>query len=153
MTVSINYPDSLPLPIRNGYQVNHVSPMMRTELDTGRARQRRRYTSVPSIVSVSWIMNSQQAQVFEAWFRYTLFDGSEWFNAELRTPLGLESYECRFAEMYSGPVLVGKLLWQFTAELELSERQTLLSGWEDFPEFVLGSDIIDLAMNQEWPPA
>lgn len=153
MTVSINYPDSLPLPIRNGYQVNHVSPMMRTELDTGRARQRRRYTSVPSIVSVSWIFTQPQAAVFESWFRYGLVDGSEWFNARLRTPLGLESYECRFAEMYSGPVLVGKLLWQFTAELELRERQTLFGDWSVAPEYVEFADLFDLAMNQEWPPA
>ena len=60
----IDFPAELPMPLRNGYDTNHVSPLMRTELQTGRARQRRRYTSVPTMASVSWIMTQQQAQLF-----------------------------------------------------------------------------------------
>jgi hypothetical protein len=152
MTATIDYPLGLPKPLRSGYDINHVSPLMRTELDTGRARQRRRYTSVPSIASVNWIMTAPQGQMFEAWFRWTLVDGTEWFNAELRTPLGLQPYECRFVNMYSGPELVGINLWRFTAELEIRERQTLPDGIIDVvPSFVLYSDVFDLAMNEEWP--
>ena len=148
---TIDYPTGLPLPLRNGYDINHVSPLMRSDLQSGRARQRRRYTSVPSMASVSWNMNQQQAQLFEAWFRWELVDGSEWFNAELRTPLGLQSYECRFADIYSGPQLVGVDRWVFQAMLEIRERQTLADGYELLPSFVLYPDIFDRAMNQEWP--
>ena len=148
---TIDYPAGLPLPLRNGYDINHVSPLMRSDLQSGRARQRRRYTSVPSMASVSWNMNQQQAQLFEAWFRWELVDGSEWFNAELRTPLGLQSYECRFSDMYSGPQLVGVDRWVFQAMLEIRERQTLADGYELLPSFALYSDIFDRAMNQEWP--
>ena len=147
----IDYPTGLPLPLRSGYDINHVSPLMRSDLQSGRARQRRRYTSVPSMASVSWNMNQQQAQLFEAWFRWELVDGSEWFNAELRTPLGLQSYECRFSDMYSGPQLVGVDRWVFQAMLEIRERQTLADGYELVPGIVLYADIFDRAMNQEWP--
>lgn len=149
----IDYPTGLPLPLRNGYDINHVSPLMRSDLQSGRARQRRRYTSVPSMASVSWNMSQQQAQLFEAWFRWELVDGSEWFNAEIRTPLGLQSYECRFADMYSGPQLVGVDRWVFQAMLEIRERQTLADGYELLPSFALYPDIFDRAMNQEWPAA
>lgn len=149
---AIDFPAGLPKPLRNGYGMNHVSPMMRSELQSGRARQRRRYTSVPTIVSVSWILTQPQAAVFESWFRYDIVDGSEWFNATLRTPVGFEPYECRFAEMYSGPDLIGKTLWRFTAELEIRERQTVAEGWTAVaPDYVLNADIFDYAMNQEWP--
>lgn len=148
---TIDFPEGLPLPLRNGYDTNHVSPLMRTEMQTGRARQRRRYTSVPTMASVSWIMTEQQAQLFEAFFRWTLVDGTEWFNVTLCTPLGLKPYEARFAEMYNGPTLTGRNHWTFTAELEIKDRQTLDDGWALFPGLVLGSDVIDKAINQEWP--
>ena len=151
MATTIAYPAGLPLPLRSGYGLNHVSPMMRTELESGRARQRRRYTSVPSIASVSWVFTQAEAQLFEAWFRWSLSDGVEWFNAKLRTPLGLQSYECRFVEMYSGPDLVGVDRWQFGASLEIRERQTLSIGWDVLPSFVTNADIFDRAVNREWP--
>jgi hypothetical protein len=151
MAAAIDYPADLPLPLRSGYGLNHVSPMMRTELESGRARQRRRYTSVPSIASVAWVFTQSEAQLFEAWFRWTLSDGVEWFNATLRTPLGLMPYECRFVEMYSGPDLVGMDRWQLGASLEIRERQTLSTGWDVLPSFVMDPAIFDRAVNQEMP--
>jgi len=150
---AIDYPADLPPPLRSGYGINHLSPLQRTELATGRAIQRRKYTSVPSIASVSWNFSQVQAQLFEGWFRWTLSDGTEWFNARLRTPLGLQDYECRFAGMYEGPDLVGIDRWKFSAELEIMERQTIMSGLDEFPEFVLYQAIIDIAINQNWPTA
>lgn len=148
---TIKYPSTLPTPLRMGYGMNHVSPMMRTELQSGRARQRRTYTSVPTIVDVSWLMDKNQAQIFEAWFKFTVMDGVEWFDCKLRTPLGLSEYYCRFAGMYAGPELVGIEMWKFTAQLEIKDRQTLNGDWSILPTFIDGMDIFDLAMNREWP--
>ena len=153
MAATIDYPAGLPAPLRSGYGVNHISPLIRTELETGRARQRRRYTSVPSLASVSWLMSQAQAQLFEAWFKWTLSDGAEWFNCRLRTPLGLQDYECRFAEMYSGPDLVGVDRWRFSADLEIRERQVLPYDYALLPDYVLQQSIIDRALNREWPEA
>jgi len=151
MTASIDYPVQLPTPLRNGYDTNHISPLTRSELVSGRARQRRRFTSVPTIASVSWMFTEQQAQVFETWFRWVLSDGSEWFNVTLRTPMGLQPYECRFAEMYRGPKLMGITLWQIEADLEIRERQTFAEGWETLPSFMLMPDVFDYAVNREMP--
>lgn len=155
MAVDIHYPDYLPVPQRAGYGLNHVSPFARTEMMSGRARQRRTFTSVPTMVPVQWFFTDQQAQLFEAWFRYTIKDGTEWFLAKLKSPLDgpdrVSDYQCRFTEMYSGPELVGACMWRITANLEIWERPTLQEGWQNFPEFILGSDIIDIAANREWP--
>lgn len=149
---TLDFPVDLPLPLRSGYGLNHASPLMRSELQSGRARQRRIYTSVPTIASVSWIFTEQQAQLFEAWFRWQTADGAEWFNVRLSTPVGLQEYEARFADMYSGPELIGRGHWQITAQLEIRERQTLAQGWSEFASpYILMSDIFDKAMNQEWP--
>lgn len=154
ITTSINYPHNvLPVPLQDGFGLSPVSPLLRTELTSGRARQRRRFTSTPTVASVSWLLNDTQAQAFEAWFRDAISDGAAWFNMDLRTPGGLMPKVCRFTDIYDGPAIEGGNYWRYTAELELWERPLLPPGWGNFPEFITGSDIIDLAMNREWPEA
>lgn len=83
-------------------------------------------------------------------------DGTLWFNCPLQTPQSgnvVESYEARFAGMYEGPTLWSFDRWTFTATLELRKRQIIPGAWVQFPEFTLGSSIIDYAMNREWPEA
>lgn len=147
----IDFPSYLPTPLRQGYGLNHVSPFARTEMATGRARQRRTFTSVPSMVTVTWQFDTPQAQLFEAWFRDAITDGADWFNCRLKTPVGLKPYECRFTDMYDGPTLVGLESWRYSAELEIRERPILPAGWGLFPEIIIGSSIIDKALNREWP--
>lgn len=153
--MAINYPAALPKPVQSGYALQTVSPLMRTTMQSGRARQRRTYTSVPQSVAVSWIMTDQEAQLFENFFQVSLVDGSLWFFADLQTPLGVMPYECRFVDIYTGPALVAYNKWQFSATLETKERNTLAGGdWAIImPSVILMSDIFDLAMNREWPQA
>tara|TARA_R100000781_G_scaffold110309_2_gene75677 strand:+ start:4049 stop:4513 length:465 start_codon:yes stop_codon:yes gene_type:complete len=150
---NIDYPAELPTPQRSGYAIQHASPFMRTEMSTGRARQRRAFTSVPSSVELQWLLTNAQAQIFEAWFAYDITDGADWFNLALTTPVGrLEFYECRFAAMYDGPALVGLDYWRYTAKVEIRKRPILPKDWYLIGrEFVLGADIIDQAINREWP--
>lgn len=149
----IDYPHSLPNPQRAGNAANHVQPFRRTSMESGRARQRRTFTSVPSMQAFSWIFTGAQAQAFEAWFRETIHDGADWFNIRRLTPLGMSVLVCRFASMYRGPNLLGVDRWMFSAELEVWERPLLVPGWGAMPDFVVRSNIFDLAMNREWPKA
>lgn len=150
-----SYPhEYLPLPLQDGYGFKPVSPLLRTQLSSGRARQRRQYTSTPTQASVTWMFTTDaQAQLFEAWYRDIISDGAAWFLMRLQTPLGVESYKCRFTDIYDGPVLVAPIYWRFSATLELWERPLLPPGWAEFPYFVVNHDIIDLALNREWPEA
>lgn len=149
----IYYPhDYLSLPLQNGISFKPVSPLLRTNQTSGRARQRRLYTSVPTQTPVKWLFKTAgQAQLFEAWYRDKLADGSAWFLMKLKTPLGLNLYKCRFTDIYEGPTLTGGRYWVYSATLELWERPILPSEWTDFPEFIVNSDILDLAINREWP--
>lgn len=100
---------------------------------------------------VTWRMNQVQAQFFEVWFRYGITDGEDWFLCRLHTPLGTKDYECRFTDIYDGPKRLGFSVYEFSAELELRERQTLDKAWLGFPDYILGQSIIDKAINREWP--
>lgn len=151
------YPSQLPRPTQSGYGLQHVSPFERTTMQSGRARQRRTFTSVPTSVSVQWFFkNDIECQLFEGWFRDNAGakDGESWFSMELQTPLGIQPYECRFTEMYRGPDLVSFDKWQVSATIEIRERPLLPEGWATImPTFILMPDIFDIAMNQEWPAA
>lgn len=148
---AIDFPSDLPCAVREGYDLNHVQPFTRTTMVTGRARQRRSFSSVPTVANVNWVFNAAQAAAFEAWFRDVLNDGAEWFNMRLRTPLGMEPYVCRFVEMYKGPELTGARHWKVRSELEVWERPLMPHGWGEMTDFIVGADIIDLAANREWP--
>lgn len=148
----IEYPEGLPCALRDGYDFSPVSPLLRSDMQSGRARQRRRFTSVPTMASVSWIMTDAQAQLFEAWFRDVLEDGAQWFEMPLKTPEGERSYTARFTDIYSGPTLTGRSSWRFQAQLELRERPLIEPGWAiSAPDYVLQSALFDRAMNVEWP--
>ncbi|ENN8392412.1 hypothetical protein AB6V67_11845 [Serratia marcescens] len=152
ITSNIDYPHQyLPLPLQDGYGLKPISPLLRTPMVSGRARQRRRYISTPTETPVSWLMSDVQGQTFEAWYRDAISDGAAWFNMTLRTPIGIKPYVCRFTDIYEGPVLVGGKYWQYSATLELWERPLPPPGWGNFPEFLAGQSIIDLAINREWP--
>lgn len=149
--MTVYYPDGLPRGLHSGRKYQLVSPLMRSDLQSGRARQRRRFTSVPEAVSVTWLFNDSQGQAFEAWWRDALVDGSLWFECPLDHPIGYDFYTCRFTGVYGGPDRVGPHLWSYSGELELRERAVLETGWGEFPEFILEASIIDYAINREWP--
>ena len=152
----IEYPKDLPAPLIEGYGLNTTDPMLRTALQSGRARQRRRFTNVPTYAECSWLMTAPQAAFFEAWFKRVLIDGVHWFTCRLKTAEveeGTTSHVCRFAGMYSGPRLSPRNRWVVTATLELRERPLIPDGWELFPDLWFNMNIIDMALNREWPEA
>ena len=149
----VSWPAQLPPPEQSGYAIQHVSPTQRTQMVSGRARQRRVYTSVPSNVAVQWFLTEQQAQLFEAFFRYAITDGADWFLLPLKTPMFTGDYECRFTGIYEGPVLIAYDKWTVSATIEIKERQTLNAGFAYTPQYIFDSSIIDVALNDLWPTA
>ncbi len=69
---------------------------------------------------------------------------------KLQTPAGIKFYKCRFTDIYQGPVLVAPIYWKYTATLELWERPLLLPHGV-ITEWIVGSSLLDIALNKEWP--
>lgn len=120
----IDYPETLPCPLREGYAAKTVQPFQRTNLVSGRARQRRRFSSTPTEYRVSWMFaNDAEAAEFETWFKYTLNSGASWFNMPMLTPAGGYARQvCRFVDMYDGPDPVAGTMWRVSAKLEMWEQ-------------------------------
>ena len=151
----IQYPAELPCFVREGYDIETVSPLMRSQMLTGRVRQRRRYKSTPTFITATTKpMTDGQAQLFEAWWEEVLVSGTHYFEAQVKTPLGMQTYLARFVDIYEGPMLVGVSHWQFRCQLELRDRPILPPGWAGAaPDFILNSGKFDILMNKVWPEA
>lgn len=147
----VSWPAQLPLPEQSGYAIQHVSPIQRTTMVSGRARQRRVYTSVPSNVAVQWFLTEQQARLFEVFFRYAITDGADWFLLPLKTPMFAGDYECRFTGIYEGPTLTAFNKWTVSATIEIKERQTLSSDEIYDPQGIIDSENIDRVINKPSP--
>ena len=146
------YPEGLPTPQREGYGFDPVSPMTSTTLVTGRTIQRRTYTSTPTVATVTWLLTPPEARLFEGWWEYILLSGALPFECPLLTPLGFENYQAQFANIYSGPALVGVDMWKFSAQLRLFKRPLVDKEWViHAPKYIIDADIFDRAMNQKWP--
>ncbi|WP_206617403.1 hypothetical protein [Pseudomonas alkylphenolica] len=148
----IEYPAELPVPLQDGYALDTpVDPMLRTKMESGRARQRLNFDEVPYLINAKWNCDRNQMAFFQGWYARELIQGVEWFKATLLTPIGFKEYECRFAGHYTGPSLVQVSRWEISATLELREPPLMNPGWEDFPQYWFMMNIIDLALNREWP--
>ena len=66
----ITWPATLPLPTIDGYGVHPGEAILRTGMEAGPARQRRRFTQVPSRITVRWTFRRDQFALFEAWYRW-----------------------------------------------------------------------------------
>lgn len=124
----IIWPTTLPLPTVQGYSVQPEDAILRTEMEAGLARQRRRFTNVPTKVSVRWIMRRDQYAIFEGWYRWQAKEGANWFTITLLGGLGLLDQEARFTRQFSARLLAGGTLWEITSELEIRERPVLDEG-------------------------
>lgn len=147
--MAIAYPEGLPLAMRDGYAFSPVNNILRTDMQSGRARQRIEFQNVPDMLRLRWTLTELQSRLFSTWARNAV--GAGWFTMTILTPMGFESVELRFTERVNGPVLTGKFHWTWTATCELREMPELDGDWVILPDFVLRPDIFDLAMNREWP--
>lgn len=121
MNPGIYWPDDFPSALLSERGTRAASPITRTQFASGRARMRRDFTAVPVLHSVSFVLNTEQAKRFEAWFRNRLQDGTEWFWMPIALPQGDGPWTVRYTDIYSGPTPLGPRtgrLWKYTAEVE-----------------------------------
>ena len=145
------YPAGLPCVLRDGYGFSPTNNITRTEMQTGRARQRIEFDNVPTFTDVNWICTEPQAQLLESWAALAV--GAGWFEIPLRTPNGpAEVKTCRFIKSVEGPFLLGLGLWRYNSRVEVRDRELLDADWPiAAPEFVLESALFDITMNKTWP--
>lgn len=117
------WPATLPRPTVSGYQLAPVDQTVRTDMEAGLARQRRRTAARNDQISVLWLFDDAEMAAFRAWFddAAQAAGGAAWFTSlPLATGDGgvVTSQEARFVGTYTADALPG-LLWQVNARLEI----------------------------------
>lgn len=118
------YPTILPKPMRDDYGIQPGEAVARTPMESGMARQRRRYMDVPATIPVVWKLTNGQMGLFDSWYVRKAREGASFFTIELLSPLGMSAHEARFKKPYKAEPISG-LYWKVTAELEIRNRPVL----------------------------
>jgi len=95
----IYYPEILPAELlADGFSKQPQSNVIRTAMDAGPKKARRRYTARTVKYSGKQIFDLSELMVFEQFYQNVLFDGVLRFN--FRDPITGETAEFRFIENY-----------------------------------------------------
>lgn len=83
-------------PLVSGYSQKPEAGLVRTDMDAGLARQRRRFSGTPSRVAVSWVMDGPQLEIFKAFIAHKAGFGSQFFSIRLPLDNGSRTVQARF---------------------------------------------------------
>lgn len=111
----------LPDPRASGYGIQPVTPYARTDMDSGAARQRRRFSRVPSHVSVTWRFTHAEHALFEGFLAYEINLGTDWFAVGLLNGMGVNQVQARFMgdPPYKSAISDSRAWFDVTAKLEV----------------------------------
>ena len=118
------YPAPLPRPTIEGYGLEPIDPVSRTQFEAGNSRSRRRFQSAPTIIPVRWVFTPAEMAVFESWHKYGVSDGAAAFDVELANGLGISTYNATFEEMWKAAGRSG-LNFIVTARLRVAARPVM----------------------------
>jgi hypothetical protein len=91
-----DWPEYLPLPSATSFGGENAFATIRTEMETGRVRQRRRFTTSQETFSVTWILTADEFEAFKSFHLFTLEGGANFFDILLPVGVGLETMRVRF---------------------------------------------------------
>ena len=127
----ITWPESLPKPVI-GFGVTNDAAVARTKMDSGRYRQRRRFTRAFRRMSATWKFSDMQYGYFQSIYHYLVDDGADWFQAYLPMGDGLARlYTVRFvADTYQVKQDEATLYWSVSVNLETEDETSPWSATE-----------------------
>jgi hypothetical protein len=94
------YPPTLPAPLVSGYTLSPVDQTVRTDMEVGAARVRRRTRARNDLIDVSWLFSPVQMAAFRQWFEgydvvrtnhllySNTFSDASWVKAECTSEIG-----------------------------------------------------------------
>lgn len=141
---TVVWPSALPLPTLEGYGGGPEDQILRTEMEAGPARQRKRFTQVSHRYAVRFDFTGAQFAVFRSWFEHKADAGGAWFTMPLDSGLGLEDHVVRFTGAGDKPYqwqMTRAGRWIVTTTLEARQANVLT---EDALDMVLTEDVAGL---------
>ena len=74
------WPETLPLPLQDGYKESPPNTTLRTAMDAGPDKVRRRYTAKPRNITIKYHMTKAQIETLDTFYVTTTLSGSLWFD-------------------------------------------------------------------------
>lgn len=115
------FPATLPAPTYDGYALSPVDPVIRTEMEVGSLRARRRTKARNDKIDVTWRFTDEQMAIFRTWFDNDAeaAGGAAWFTVALAFgAAGIDSVEARFDGIWESTLTPG-MNWAVSARLEI----------------------------------
>lgn len=113
------WPDILPGPLSDDYGVEPGEGTIRTDMESGPARQDEIFTDVPAALPVKWLFSGDEYSVFAAWYVRRARQGATWFAVTLAMSTGIGEVEARFVNQYKAKRQ--GILWLVTAKMEVRD--------------------------------
>lgn len=117
------WPATFPLPTTS-FGADEAGNALRTEMDSGTIRQRRRFSADRVTVDAQWEMGDTEFGVFCAWHKFKINAGSDWFNMVLPLGGGYENHVVRFVGGRYSQSYEEVDNWKVSATLEVQQRVT-----------------------------
>ena len=116
------FPATLPSPTFNSYALAPVDPTLRSDMEVGMARMRRRTADRNDHVALTWMLTDTQMAAFRTWFDDAssgCSGGASWFSITLAAGNGgMQSYNARFTGIWTA-MPTENFLWSVSATLEI----------------------------------
>lgn len=119
----LTWPEAFPAP-SDQFQVDTQPATIRTNMEGGTVRQRRRYTTDYALLAVKWQFTDVEYGIFQAFVFNYLNQGSDWFKMSLPVAGGgLVQHAVRFVGGNFKASYVPVSNWDVTATLEVTDVQ------------------------------
>ena len=114
---------ALPDPRITPYALQTEGSVIATQMETGRRRQRLRFTQERNLVNVVFFMSEAQFNYFKGWWTFRINQGADSFIMNLKIDLDFCDYEVKFVTPYSAQYS-GKG-WNVSATLLVDDPKVL----------------------------
>ena len=115
------WPATLPSPVKASYSINMQDQCVRTDMEVGNPRVRRRTAARIDLIDISWIFTDAEMATFRAWYEDSstgISGGAGWFTIDLAVgETGIDSVDARFTRTYMARLQPG-LNWSVESQIE-----------------------------------
>lgn len=111
------FPSSLPQ-VKPGFGVSFEGNQTRTQMESGRSRQRKRFSTDINTFSAEWNLSNFEYEVFKAFLKHKLNSATDWFYIDLFTGGELKTVKARVANGAYSATEIPVLYWDVSATLE-----------------------------------
>lgn len=112
------FPATLPKPMIEGYSGTQDLAFIRTEMEAGSQRQRRRFTAANDQMAMSWLFTYTQMTAFRTFYNQDIGRGTDWFTMSIDVGDGMNTFDCRFTQAYQYSRVQGEL-WRVSGNIEV----------------------------------